>query len=124
MIRGISYDSRRVSPGDLFVALVGAVSDGHDYLDAALELGAAALLVEDAARAEAAILASGQRVPAVAVADSRQSMAPIKKKLQEWLREGSRRKSRLYGQRPTCRATEGKTEARPSATTSESRGRA
>ncbi len=77
VIRGISYDSRRVSPGDLFVALVGAVSDGHDYLDAALELGAVALLVEDAARAETVFRTSQHRVPAVTVRDSRQSMAPI-----------------------------------------------
>ena len=30
-IRGIRYDSRSVSPGDLFVAMRGANSDGHDY---------------------------------------------------------------------------------------------
>ena len=41
VIRGITYDSRSVSPGDLFVALVGTVSNGHDYLEAALKLGAA-----------------------------------------------------------------------------------
>ena len=50
VIRGLSYDSRKVSPGDLFVALRGAVSDGHDYIDLALSLGAAALLVEEALR--------------------------------------------------------------------------
>ena len=31
VIRGICYDSRQVSPGDLFVALTGSVSDGHGY---------------------------------------------------------------------------------------------
>ncbi len=77
VIRGITYDSRKVSPGDLFVAMVGAVSDGHDYLDAALSLGAAALLVEDAERAEAAVRASGRDVPVVATPDSRRAMAPI-----------------------------------------------
>ena len=55
VIRGITYDSRGVSPGDLFVALVGAVSNGHDYLEAALKLGAAALLVEDEASAQEAL---------------------------------------------------------------------
>ena len=53
LIRGITYDSRQVSPGDLFIALRGSVSDGHDYLDRAISLGAVALLVEaapDAAR--------------------------------------------------------------------------
>ena len=46
IIRGVTYDSRDVSPGDLFVALRGESHDGHEYLTQALELGAAALLVE------------------------------------------------------------------------------
>ena len=48
VIRGMGYDSRQVSPGDLFVALRGAVSDGHDFIERALTLGAAAVLVEEA----------------------------------------------------------------------------
>jgi UDP-N-acetylmuramoyl-L-alanyl-D-glutamate--2,6-diaminopimelate ligase len=77
VIRGITYDSRNVSPGDLFVALVGAVSDGHDYLEAALKLGASALLVEDETKAQAALEAASRSAPIVAVADSRRAMAPI-----------------------------------------------
>lgn len=42
----LALDSRRVRPGSLFVALRGAAADGHDYLDAARERGAAALVVE------------------------------------------------------------------------------
>jgi UDP-N-acetylmuramoyl-tripeptide--D-alanyl-D-alanine ligase len=42
---GTSIDSRSVAHGDLFVALVGPVHDGHDYVRAALEKGAAAALV-------------------------------------------------------------------------------
>jgi len=76
-IRGITYNSRDVSPGDLFVALVGAVSDGHDYLEAALKLGAAALLVEDERRAQAALETAPRPVPIVTVSDSRRAMAPI-----------------------------------------------
>ena len=45
-IRGIAMDSRRVSPGDLFVALRGEHHDGHDHLAEALSLGAAALLID------------------------------------------------------------------------------
>ena len=41
IVRGITYDSRAVAPGDLFVALRGAVHDGHAYLDDAVRLGAA-----------------------------------------------------------------------------------
>jgi UDP-N-acetylmuramoyl-L-alanyl-D-glutamate--2,6-diaminopimelate ligase len=77
VIRGITYDSRQVAPGDLFVALVGAVSDGHDYLDAALRLGAAALLVEDTARATSALEDAEHPVPIVTVPDARRAMAPI-----------------------------------------------
>lgn len=39
-------DSRRVRQGDLFVALSGPEQDGHDYVEQALERGAAAVLAE------------------------------------------------------------------------------
>lgn len=42
----ISYDSRRTKEGDLFVAIKGFDSDGHDYIAAALEKGAAAVLCQ------------------------------------------------------------------------------
>ena len=43
-ITGISIDTRTLRPGELFVALVGD-SDGHAHVAAALERGAAAVLV-------------------------------------------------------------------------------
>ncbi|MBA3413612.1 MAG: UDP-N-acetylmuramoyl-L-alanyl-D-glutamate--2,6-diaminopimelate ligase [Chloroflexia bacterium] len=43
---GIAYDSRRVEPGFLFAALPGGYADGHDFVVAAVERGATALLVE------------------------------------------------------------------------------
>ena len=46
-ITGICYDSRKVTPGSLFVAIRGFQSDGHAYIPAALEKGAAALVVEE-----------------------------------------------------------------------------
>jgi UDP-N-acetylmuramoyl-L-alanyl-D-glutamate--2,6-diaminopimelate ligase len=45
-ISGIEFDSRRVSPGDLFVALRGGYTDGHRYLRSASDNGAAAAVVE------------------------------------------------------------------------------
>ncbi|MBM4320055.1 MAG: UDP-N-acetylmuramoyl-L-alanyl-D-glutamate--2,6-diaminopimelate ligase, partial [Deltaproteobacteria bacterium] len=45
-VRGVSYDSRTVAPGHLFVALPGARHDGHAFLEQACRQGAAALLVE------------------------------------------------------------------------------
>ncbi len=45
-ITGIAYDSRRVNPGDLFVAVQGLQVDGHVYLPDAIKRGAAAVAVE------------------------------------------------------------------------------
>jgi UDP-N-acetylmuramoyl-tripeptide--D-alanyl-D-alanine ligase len=45
---GISIDSRTVAAGDLFVALRGPNHDGHDFVGAALERGAAAAMVDRA----------------------------------------------------------------------------
>ncbi|CAD5375671.1 UDP-N-acetylmuramoyl-tripeptide:D-alanyl-D-alanine ligase [Pseudomonas sp. OF001] len=43
---GVSIDSRRIEPGQLFVALSGARFDGHDYLEQVAAKSAAAALVE------------------------------------------------------------------------------
>ena len=45
-VNEVVYDSRTVRPGHLFAALVGADVDGHRFVPAAVEAGAAALLVE------------------------------------------------------------------------------
>src|SRR4051794_10823947 len=42
----VRIDSRVVGPGDLFVALRGEHSDGHDFAAAAVDAGASAVLVE------------------------------------------------------------------------------
>ncbi|HAI21814.1 MAG TPA: UDP-N-acetylmuramoyl-tripeptide--D-alanyl-D-alanine ligase [Clostridiales bacterium UBA8153] len=49
-ITGVTADSRRVRPGDLFVALPGARTDGHLFVDLAYQHGAAAALVKGAQR--------------------------------------------------------------------------
>jgi len=43
-IRGIALDSRQVRPGDLFIALVGGNTDGHNYIPAAVANGAVAVI--------------------------------------------------------------------------------
>jgi UDP-N-acetylmuramoyl-tripeptide--D-alanyl-D-alanine ligase len=43
-VAGVSIDSRTVTPGELFIALRGPHHDGHDFVRAALERGAAALV--------------------------------------------------------------------------------
>ena len=44
-ITGIAYDTRKLKPGNLFVCIVGTKSDGHDYINAAVEAGAVAVCV-------------------------------------------------------------------------------
>jgi UDP-N-acetylmuramoyl-L-alanyl-D-glutamate--2,6-diaminopimelate ligase len=72
VIRGLVYDSRAVAPGDAFFALRGADADGHAYLRAAIDLGAAALFVEELPES----LALGPAC-AVVVPDARRALAPI-----------------------------------------------
>ena len=70
-----SHDTRQLIPGEMFVAVRGGYSDGHDYLLDALQRGAAGLLVE--ARAITAISEESQaaleqaRVATVVVEDTR-----------------------------------------------------
>jgi len=45
-IRGVHDDSRKVGPGDVFVAVKGLRSDGHDFVAKAVAQGAAAVVVE------------------------------------------------------------------------------
>ena len=45
-ISQVVCDSRRVTPGSLFVAVPGPCSDGHDYIAAALAAGAVAVVCE------------------------------------------------------------------------------
>ena len=45
-VDGIAYDSRAVSPGDVFVAIRGYQSDGHRYIAAAMEKGAVLCVCE------------------------------------------------------------------------------
>jgi UDP-N-acetylmuramoyl-tripeptide--D-alanyl-D-alanine ligase len=49
-ITGLSIDSRTVAPGEAYFAIKGDVHDGHDFVDAALEAGAALAVVEAAQR--------------------------------------------------------------------------
>jgi UDP-N-acetylmuramoyl-L-alanyl-D-glutamate--2,6-diaminopimelate ligase len=45
-VRKISFDSRTVSNGDVFVAVSGAVVDGHKFVEKAIDLGAVAIVCE------------------------------------------------------------------------------
>ena len=45
-VTGIEIDSRKVTKGSAFVAMRGTQTDGHDYIDKALELGASTIICE------------------------------------------------------------------------------
>jgi UDP-N-acetylmuramoyl-tripeptide--D-alanyl-D-alanine ligase len=44
-VTGVTFDSREVGPGDLFVAMPGTVHDGHKFVDAAFAAGAVGAIV-------------------------------------------------------------------------------
>lgn len=45
-IKGIAYDSRKTKKGFVFVCIDGMTTDGHDYVDQALEYGASAVIIQ------------------------------------------------------------------------------
>ena len=45
-INKIEFDSRKIELNDVFVAIKGSLSDGHTFIDKALELGATAVICE------------------------------------------------------------------------------
>ena len=69
-ISGIAYDSRKVKAGSLFVCIDGTIVDGHDYIQAALENGAAALLVQK----ETAV---PNEIPCIQISDTRYGLAYV-----------------------------------------------
>lgn len=64
-ITGVSFDSRKVTPGDLFFCVVGATTDGHEFASQAVESGAVALCVERP---------TGAGVPEIVVSSVRAAM--------------------------------------------------
>ncbi len=65
---GISADSRKVKPGDLFVAVPGTKSDGLSFVPQAIAAGAAAVLAEKPAAVPA-------QVAVIQVANARRALA-------------------------------------------------
>lgn len=45
-VKGIAFDSRKVQPGFLFAAIKGTLSDGHQFIEKAIELGAQIIVCE------------------------------------------------------------------------------
>lgn len=70
VVTGIAYDSRAVTPGQVFVALKGQHADGTSFARQAIERGAAAIVSEQAAP-------GGVRVPWAIVEDARVALAVL-----------------------------------------------
>ena len=70
VVNGLTTDTRAIAQGQLFVALAGERFDAHDFLAAAVQAGAAGLLVSDEQRLPAG-------APAVLVADTRQALGQL-----------------------------------------------
>lgn len=51
-VQGVSIDTRTLKPGDLYVAIVGENFNGHEFVHAAQDAGAAAVLVHEAVETE------------------------------------------------------------------------
>ena len=68
-ITGISYDSRKTKPGDLFVCVKGFATDGHLYAGKAVKAGAGAVLAQDPVEL--------QGVPVVYCPDTRHGLAAV-----------------------------------------------
>ncbi len=70
-VTGLALDSRRVQPGDVFVALAGHKLDGRDFIDKAVSKGAAAII------AEAPCDATRWSLPVIPVADLSEKVSDI-----------------------------------------------
>src|SRR3984957_439080 len=65
-VSSVEYDSRRVKPGCVFVALRGEISDGNRFVDQAIQAGAVAVVTDSAAEKPRegiawAVVAQGRR---------------------------------------------------------------
>jgi UDP-N-acetylmuramoyl-L-alanyl-D-glutamate--2,6-diaminopimelate ligase len=68
-ITGVRYDSRRVGPGNLFVAVRGACFDGHSFIEQAVDKGAVAIVGEKPGLSK--------RATTIVVPNSREALARL-----------------------------------------------
>ena len=71
-INGISFDTRILQKGDLFVAIKGTDADGHNYISQSSEKGASAILIEDETKVPENIV-----IPVIKVSNSRKALAQL-----------------------------------------------
>ncbi len=76
-ITGLSSDSRKVQPGNLFAAIQGLSVDGHNYLNQAVAAGCSALLVNKGWQDFATEAKIGPQIPLVEVDDTKIALGDI-----------------------------------------------
>jgi UDP-N-acetylmuramoyl-L-alanyl-D-glutamate--2,6-diaminopimelate ligase len=73
-ITGIEYDSRRVRPGSVFVAMKGGSTDGNRYVDKAISAGALGIIT-DSSHAYDHLVVYKSEVPVLEVEHGRRALA-------------------------------------------------
>jgi UDP-N-acetylmuramoyl-L-alanyl-D-glutamate--2,6-diaminopimelate ligase len=76
-VTGVQYDSRRVRPGDIFVAMAGGTTDGNRFIEAALAKGAAAIVTDSRDMWERRASLPNGGGPFYLVANGRRALAGI-----------------------------------------------
>jgi UDP-N-acetylmuramoyl-tripeptide--D-alanyl-D-alanine ligase len=77
-VSGVTFDSREVGQGDLFVALTGEITDGHKFLDQAFDRGAAgAIASQDTAHPNVRVSDTFAALEALAKASRARTSARI-----------------------------------------------
>lgn len=74
---GVSTDSRTIRNGELFIALVGEKFDGHKFIDAAIQKGASAIVVECSRVCESDIEKWSRRIGVVVVENTKTALGNI-----------------------------------------------
>ena len=73
-ITGIEYDSRRVKPGSVFVAMKGGTTDGNRYIEKAIAHGAAGIITDSAPMFDH-LLVYRPEIPVLEVSHGRRALA-------------------------------------------------
>ncbi|MGI9309918.1 MAG: UDP-N-acetylmuramoyl-L-alanyl-D-glutamate--2,6-diaminopimelate ligase [bacterium] len=76
-VRGLRLDSRRVEPGDLFIAVPGETSDGREHIAEALRNGAVAVARQSEANADAQAALRQSDAPSFEIVDLKQRIGAI-----------------------------------------------
>lgn len=73
-ITGIEYDSRRVRPGSVFVAMKGGTTDGNRYVDKAIAAGALGIITDSSQTFDHLVVYKSE-IPIVEVEHGRRALA-------------------------------------------------